>query len=75
VRTERWQLGSSFAESDELAADGNAARDFDMKQSFERAEFTGAGDGEAEQELLEGIFAADRFDGSLRAHRGGAREN
>ena len=64
--------GGDFAEGDEIGFDGDAFGYFHVKQGLKRLESAGVGNGEAQEEFLNGFFAAGIFDGTLSAESGGA---
>jgi hypothetical protein len=64
-----------LAEGDNLGLYGNAARYFYVDESFEGPQLVDVRNGETMQQLLQEVFAADKFHRGLRSEGGGAGED
>jgi hypothetical protein len=64
-----------FAEGDEVGFNRHTLGDFHVKKGLKGLEFAGVGDGEAQEEFLNGFFTASVFDSALGAERGGAGDD
>src|SRR5258708_18070443 len=63
------------AEGYEVGFNRHTLGDFHVKKGLKGLEFAGVGDGEAQEEFLNGFFAAGVFNSALGAERGGAGDD
>src|SRR5258708_19676887 len=68
-----WRGG--FAEGEEVGLNRRTLGDFHVKKGLKGLEFAGVGDGEAQEEFLNGFFTASVFDSTLGAECGGAGDD
>jgi hypothetical protein len=64
-----------FAEGDEVGLNGDAFGDLHVEKGLKGLEFASVGDGEAQEEFLNGFFATGVFDRALGAESGGAGDD